>query len=117
MKIFYNWNLFFGLYAEILVIVCYFFMGYKIIKHRYKSKLGEIDIILKKFDLIVFCEVKARVKFFDDDILVKNNQKNRIKKSAEYFLLKNEKFSKYHVRMDLALVQPFSLPKFYKNWI
>ncbi len=34
--------------------------GYKIITQNYRTKLGEIDIIAKEKDTIVFVEVKAR---------------------------------------------------------
>jgi putative endonuclease len=34
--------------------------GYKIIETNYRTKLGEIDIIAKDKDTIVFVEVKAR---------------------------------------------------------
>jgi putative endonuclease len=34
--------------------------GYRIVALRYRTKLGEIDIIARKGDLAVFVEVKAR---------------------------------------------------------
>ena len=34
--------------------------GYKIIKRNYRCKLGEIDLIAKKDDRIIFIEVKYR---------------------------------------------------------
>ncbi len=34
--------------------------GYKIIDTNYHSKFGEIDIVAKKDEYIIFCEVKAR---------------------------------------------------------
>ena len=34
--------------------------GYKILEEKYKNKIGEIDIIAKDKDIIVFVEVKFR---------------------------------------------------------
>ena len=34
--------------------------GYRILALRYRTKLGEIDIVARKGDLAVFVEVKAR---------------------------------------------------------
>ncbi len=34
--------------------------GYKILETNYRSKVGEIDIIAKEKDILVFVEVKAR---------------------------------------------------------
>ena len=43
-------------------IACKFLIknGYKIIKRNYKSQVGEIDIIAKIKDILVFVEVKIR---------------------------------------------------------
>ena len=34
--------------------------GYRIVARRYRTKLGEIDLIARKGDLVAFVEVKAR---------------------------------------------------------
>lgn len=37
--------------------------GYKLILRNWRSKLGEIDLIAKEMDTVVFIEVKALVRF------------------------------------------------------
>lgn len=78
---------------------------YKIITTNYKNKIGEIDIIAEKDDLIVFVEVKNRSTFaFGRPIEAVTLQKqNKIKKVAEIFLMMNH--IQYHnVRFDVIEV-------------
>ncbi len=35
-------------------------LGYEVIDRNWRHRLGEIDLILRRRDLIVFCEVKTR---------------------------------------------------------
>ena len=50
----------YGLFCEFLVIFKMILYGFFPLRHRYKTKTGEIDIIMKRFDTIVFLEVKGR---------------------------------------------------------
>ncbi len=78
---------------------------YKIITTNYKNKIGEIDIIAEKDDLIVFVEVKNRSTFaFGRPIEAVTLQKqNKIKKVAEIFLMMNH--IQYHnIRFDVIEV-------------
>ncbi|MDX1924491.1 MAG: YraN family protein [Rickettsiaceae bacterium] len=102
--------------AEYLVILRYLVQGFRPIKHRYKSRLGEIDLILMRGGLIVFCEVKARSSDFDQEELVSLRQRSRLKLSAEDFLLRKKKLKIKEVRMDIALVKSIFNIKLYKNW-
>ena len=47
-----------GVNAEMAISNYLIRHGYKIIKHRYKTKYGEIDIIASKEKLLLFVEVK-----------------------------------------------------------
>ncbi|MFT7099296.1 MAG: putative endonuclease, partial [Rickettsiales bacterium] len=81
----------FGIVAEFVAIIFLFFKGYKILKRRYKTKLGEIDIVACKNNAIIAIEVKARRKnvqnngFLIDEVLSVNQQK-RIKRAAMSFM-------------------------------
>ena len=66
--------------------------GFSIIEKRFSlHKYGEIDIIAKKENLIIFVEVKTRGSYFCDiDRLISQKQKICIGKIAMYFCQKNE---------------------------
>ena len=49
-----------GLWAENVAKIYLTFKGYRILQSRFKSPVGEIDIIAKKKNAIIFIEVKAR---------------------------------------------------------
>ena len=62
--------------------------GYKIIETNYLTKLGEIDIIAKDKDTIVFVEVKARrsVHFGSPKEAVSAQKQKKISMVALYYL-------------------------------
>jgi len=62
--------------------------GYKILETNYLTKLGEIDIIAKDKDTIVFVEVKARrsVHFGSPKGAVTTQKQRKISMVALYYL-------------------------------
>ena len=62
--------------------------GYKIIETNYHTRLGEIDIIAKDKDTIVFVEVKSRrsVHFGDPKHAVTPQKQRKISMVALYYL-------------------------------
>ena len=70
--------------------------GYKILTTNFRSKFGEIDIIAQKNDFLVFIEVKTRWsnKYGKPEEAVTSKKLWKIKKTAEYFLLRNPSLPK-----------------------
>lgn len=97
-------------------MLLYISKGYFPIKHRYKSKLGEIDLILTKGSWIVFCEVKWRSSSLGIENLLSTSQQRRLKNSTQDFLAKNAKRGFRNVRMDIALVRSIFNVEIFKNW-
>lgn len=66
--------------------------GYKILSKNYKNKCGEIDIICKNKDTIIFVEVKTRTnKNYGDACEAVNLYKQKkIISVSKYYLLKNK---------------------------
>ena len=65
---------------------------YKIIEQNYRCRLGEIDIIAMKDDILVFVEVKQRKNsdFGNPSDFVDFRKQRKIRKTAEIYLLKNK---------------------------
>lgn len=103
-----------GLYYEYLVMIIYKLKFYKIIHHRLKHFVGEIDIIATRGNKIVFIEVKSRNCDIAEGI-ISQRQQNRIKRSAQCFLGRNQKYADYEVRFDLVFCQHYKLPVIIKN--
>ncbi|MES2677837.1 MAG: YraN family protein [Pseudomonadota bacterium] len=106
----------FGIIAEFIAIIFLRLKGYKILKRRYKTFVGEIDIIASKGRAIVAVEVKARKKnvvkngFLIDEVLGEN-QKRRIKRAIMAFMAANfKKYYNYSIRCDLIVISPYKIP-------
>lgn len=79
-----------GRHGEALAVIMLRLKGYKIIKHRFKTKIGEIDIIAQKgradSKVIIFVEVKHRVDLTAALYSVTDVQTRRIEAAAELFM-------------------------------
>ncbi len=83
--------------------------GFKILERNFRTSFGEIDIIAKKKDTLVFIEVKSEFgeeKFLAEE-KVDERKRKKIFKVAEYFLLKNlKKLSKINeIRFDVIVIR------------
>lgn len=67
---------------------------YKIIETNFTCKVGEIDIIAKDKDFLVFVEVKSRStkKFGLPREAVTIQKQNKIRKVAQFYLQKTQNF-------------------------
>ena len=107
----------FGLVAEKIAMLLLRFKGYQILHSRYKTKVGEIDIVASKSKEIIFIEVKARRSSFLIEEVLSSRQINRIKRAAEIFFSRNKRFDDYNWRFDFVEVRKFFRIKHHKNFI
>ncbi len=106
----------FGILAEKIALLFLILKGYKILAWRYKSIFGEVDIIAKKSKTIIAIEVKARKRKAVIEEILRPTQIMRVKKSAEFFLVKNKKFRNHNLRFDFIEVGRFFIFKHHKNF-
>ena len=89
--------------------------GYRIIEQNYRTKGGEIDIIVSKDSILVFVEVKTMPHATIDMLTrVLNYQKQkRIIKTAKRFLLNHREYSNSYIRFDVIIMDMQNLPSVY----
>lgn len=100
-----------GLSAESRAAAWLLARGYRILARRFRTRVGEIDIVARRRNLIAFIEVKARASLDDAAYAVTEQQQRRIVAAAEAWLAQNPQFERHEMRFDAILVAPGSLPR------
>lgn len=91
-------------------------MGYKILARNFRCRAGEIDIIAKDIEEIVFIEVKTRTNniYGEPSEAVDYIKKEHMIKTANYYLYINKLYNK-SIRFDV--IEAFLSNKFHINHI
>ena len=78
--------------------------GYAIAARRFKSRVGEVDIVARRGPELVFVEVKARTRLDDAALSVTPRQQKRIVAAAEAWLADHPDDGLRDIRFDVILV-------------
>ena len=100
-----------GISAESRAAALLIAKGFRILARRFKSPVGEIDIVARRRQLLVFVEVKARNDLDEAAWSVTPRQQQRIAAAAEAWLAGNPDESIRDIRFDAILVAPGKLPR------
>jgi putative endonuclease len=85
--------------------------GYRTLAKRWKTPVGEIDLVMRRGTLIIFVEVKARGSLDAAAESVLPRQRKRIIAAAEAWLAAHPEHAGYDMRFDAVLVAPGRLPQ------
>ena len=85
--------------------------GYRILALRYRTKLGEIDIVARKGDLAVFVEVKARGDARHAIDAVSATAQARIRAASDIWLSRQRDAHLISQRYDIVAVIPLRWPR------
>lgn len=80
--------------------------GYKILEQRYKTKVGEIDLIARRGEMLVFVEVKAHKTQEEALYAVTPRTRRRIEDAARMYLAEHEDLADMAMRFDVIVVPP-----------
>jgi putative endonuclease len=100
----------FGLSAESRAAAFLVAKGYRILARRFRTSLGEIDIVAMRRGVLVFVEVKARDTFDAAAEAIGKRQQTRIIAAAQLWLAAHPEDAMRDMRFDVVLVAPGRLP-------
>ncbi|MDR1362321.1 MAG: YraN family protein [Holosporaceae bacterium] len=104
-----------GHLGEFVAIALLYLKGYRILERRYKTACGEIDIIAKRGNTVVFVEVKARKNVEKCFLAINPKQMNRIRQASLVFLRRNPRLADSELRFDVILVAEHWIPRHIQN--
>jgi putative endonuclease len=80
--------------------------GYELLARNYRHKHAEIDLIVRKDNLLVFVEVKMRTSsaFGEPESFVNEKKASKIIEGAEHYIFENN--WQGNIRFDIVSVKP-----------
>jgi len=100
-----------GRRAEFLAICLLRLKGYRLLASRYRTPVGEIDLIARRAGTVAFVEVKARPSIAEAAEAVTLQGRQRIARAAHLWLARNPAAAELTLRFDVILVAPRHWPR------
>ncbi|TPW27453.1 YraN family protein [Pararhizobium mangrovi] len=101
--------------AERLAAIALVLKGYRILARRYRTPLGEIDIVARRGDLVALVEVKARASTATALDAVSLSAQSRIRSAGDLWLARQRDHERLSVRCDVVAVRPWRWPVHYRD--
>lgn len=96
--------------AEWFAAVSLLIRGYRIVARRYKTKVGEIDLIAVRGSVVAFVEVKARRTLADAEVSISPRQSRRIRQAAAFWIARQRRYQSFEQRFDALYILPRRWP-------
>lgn len=104
-----------GHIAESIATLYLRLKGYRILARRYKTHVGEIDILIRTKDTLIAVEVKARNTIETGLHSITPHQRRRIERTVVYYCTTQQKRAPQNIRFDVIIISKRLLPHHIKN--
>jgi len=101
--------------GEWLAAMALMLKGYRIIARRYRTRIGEIDLIARRGDLVLIVEVKVRKSLIEAMEAIAHQSERRIEAAADLWLARQPDHGRLSVRFDVVAVLPRRWPVHVEN--
>ena len=100
--------------AEALALACLILKGYRPLARRFSAAGGEIDLIVRRGDVVAFVEVKARADLESALLSIDAVKRRRFSAAARAWLARNPWAASFTLRADAVLLAPRRWPRHLK---
>ena len=101
--------------GEWLAALALMLKGYRIVARRYRTKLGEIDLIARRGDLVLIVEVKVRATLIEAMDAIARQSERRIEAATDLWLSRQPDHGRLSIRFDMVAVLPRRWPVHVEN--
>lgn len=84
--------------------------GWRVLDRRVRHPLGEVDLIVRRSDILAFIEVKTRTKKADLATAIDAYRLRRVAAAANALAPSYQRGGE-DIRIDVILIAPFAFPK------
>jgi putative endonuclease len=99
-----------GLWAESLAVAYLRLKGYRIIERNWRSKLGEIDVLVRKGNVLALVEVKTRGEAGLARGAVLGPQQRRLGRALGHYLKTRPELAELDIRCDVVAFAKLGWP-------
>ncbi len=88
---------------------------FAIVAQRFKTPVGEIDLVARRGRLLVFVEVKARTRATSEAEALEAVNRQRIVHAANWYIARHPHLAGLDMRFDVMFLAPGALPRHLKH--
>lgn len=85
--------------------------GHRILARRYKTPVGEIDLIVRKGNRVAFVEVKHRPSRQNCEAAITGETRRRVRRAADSWMARHDKYRACDLAFDLVFIVPGRWPE------
>lgn len=105
----------FGHRGEALAALLLTLKLYRVVARRVRTPVGEIDLVVRRFGVTVFVEVKARSKHQSEADAMGAVNRSRIVRAAMWYIAHHPRIADTPMRFDVIFLAPGRWPRHLVN--
>lgn len=105
-----------GRWAETLAFLYLLLKGYRPVVRRMKTPVGELDLVMRRGDVLVVVEVKARPSLAQAAEAIRPRQQQRLARATEWLLAGRPALAELSIRFDAVLVSGLAIRHLPDAW-